>query len=289
MSITLSTAAVREIATILRNQNELLTQLFVDETPAAPVAPSKAERKAAKKARKAARTTPATDATPVVVAWRSNGLLTAASAKAIREQVAEYGYDLAINGNSRATEVLAELKSLGIPAVTEQPEQDAATVMAELRSRRVQPEPKAEAPKAGKKAKAPKAQKADKPLTQREQDAANGVSPEQRKAVNTAMAEHLRSMGVVPTGQAWAAAKAGERDAAALKALNAADGITGKATTKATAPAKAPKKAPKAPKAQPEAGALVAALSVEDRVALLVEAGFTALEAATLVAERVNA
>lgn len=66
-----------------------------------------------------------------------------------------------------------------------------------------------------------------------------------RKAGNRAAAAWLRENGIVPSGQAWAAAKNGERSVAHLRSLNALDGLT-LASTKATkaSPATEPETVP---------------------------------------------
>lgn len=119
------------------------------------------------------------------------------------------------------------------------------------------------------------------------------------KASNAERAAWLRSIGVVPTGQAWTAAKAGETDPATLRALNAADGITATrtavvATDDTQAPAKSSTRssrraeaARKAAEGKPRnADGTFAKAGEPDLKARLKAAGLSATEIAAALAER---
>jgi hypothetical protein len=100
---------------------------------------------------------------------------------------------------------------------------------------------KVETPKVVTPAQAPKPKKAKKAKRQAKvAEAAKSMTREEfvawlretaearhaRKAGNAKAAEWMRENGLVPKGRAWEAVKTGERDVRALKALNAADGLT---------------------------------------------------------------
>ena len=99
---------------------------------------------------------------------------------------------------------------------------------------------------------------------------------EARKSTNRDLAAWMRSEGLEPVGSAWAAAKAGERDVDALRALAGGTSIKPQATKapRKAAPAKAATpKAKATPKAAPKAPV------TDEREAILVAAGFTEAEA----------
>lgn len=233
-----TTAERAALSKVLAGLNELLSL---------PVEPTRAPKASP------ADTVTAQILEPIAVIGRANGLLTAASGKEIRTLTG-----IAVNGNTKVEDAARALAKAKVPHTVTVA--DAATAMAEVRAAKATA-PKAEPAKAPKAAKAAKTPKGEK------------LSPEQRKAVNATLAEKLRSKGVAPTGQAWAAAKAGERSGKVLRELNRVDGVTLKAA-----------ETPATPKA-----AVVAALS-EDKLAKaerLVQGGFTREAALEIVAKLV--
>lgn len=76
--------------------------------------------------------------------------------------------------------------------------------------------------KAGKKARAAKKAKQDDFVAWLQETAEQRHA---RQSSNREMAAWMRSKGLVPNGQAWAAAKHGERSVAKLRKLNDADGL----------------------------------------------------------------
>ena len=108
-------------------------------------------------------------------------------------------------------------------------------------------------------AKAPKGKKDKaeaKPVTAFYADVIVGKREEReaRHNVNIAASAWMREKGLVPSGQAWAAVKAGERNVTKLLALNKADSLAPRATkAKATDPKASAPKATVAKAKAPEA------------------------------------
>lgn len=107
-----------------------------------------------------------------------------------------------------------------------------------------------------------------------------------RQKVNHEAAAWMREKGLVPSGQAWAAVKKGERNIKALRALNEADGLKplerkAGVTAEVQTEVKTAKKARKAkPEPKPEPEPQVD----EAKIASLVAAGFTEDEARGILA-----
>jgi hypothetical protein len=174
----------------------------------------------------------------LVVEVRANNRLTAKSAKAINAALAGTINEIAINGNSEAELAIYALEETEIPF---------RVVQLGIRQ-----------------------ETAEVTNTETSTEVKGGTAAE-KKLGNRRLADWLISEQVVARGDAWTAAKSGERSVRKLKALNTANGLVFKVS--------APKVAIAVDADGPAKTARQAAIAV------LVKAGFSEAEATGYVAE----